>query len=230
MSEEIKNITIWLCSVSFLIVTGFISISAISCKISPESIHLISGDCSTPELKSIMVTNTNSISLTFSKQIIIEELKIAPINSNPDDFVESDVLLIDVIENEISLDTDISYSYSIYHPMEILCSEQYIVFGTVKDVKDNTLTFSSIITGYNDKVPMLLLSELRTEWSKPKVEFIELFALTSGNTGGMVLESLYNNTPFYYIFPAAEVEAGEYILLHLRSIEEGAVNELEVGD
>jgi hypothetical protein len=70
----------------------------------------------------------------------------------------------------------------------------------------------------NDRIPALLINELQTEYSKPRVEYVEFKATSDGNLGALRLfiagSSLTNPV---YEFSPAEVKAGDYIVLHLRN-------------
>jgi hypothetical protein len=96
----------------------------------------------------------------------------------------------------------------------------------VEDEYRNTLNVVAPFTARNNRMPLMQLTEIRTEYSKPKVEFVEMKALSSGNLGALRLFIASNgiDSPVF-IFPPAEVQAGEYIVVHLRGIEEGLVNE-----
>jgi len=96
----------------------------------------------------------------------------------------------------------------------------------VEDASRNSLNVIVPFRARNDRMPALVLNELRTEYSRPRVEFIEFLVLKSGNMGAMRLFISGNSlTEPFYEFPPAEVRAGEYIVLHLRSIEDGAIDE-----
>jgi hypothetical protein len=96
----------------------------------------------------------------------------------------------------------------------------------VEDADGNTLNVIVPFRARNERMPELLFNELRTEYSKPKVEFVELFALKAGNLGAMRLFIAGNSlSKPVYEFPPVEVKAGEYIVLHLRTLEEGCVDE-----
>ena len=101
-----------------------------------------------------------------------------------------------------------------------------ILSGTVRDANGDTLSFAVPFTGYNERVPRLRISEIRTEYSKPKVEYIEIVALTAGNLGGVEIFNALNGDVPVRELPAVEVKAGEYIVWHFRSVEEGLVNEM----
>jgi len=77
---------------------------------------------------------------------------------------------------------------------------------------------------------MLLINELKTEFSSSSkhAEYIEFKVTNAGNLNGISVHIMYNaNNPFVYNFPDVNVGKGEYITLHLRTIENNCVNELE---
>ncbi|MCL2070124.1 MAG: hypothetical protein FWH19_03970 [Treponema sp.] len=77
----------------------------------------------------------------------------------------------------------------------------------------------------NDRMPTLVFNELRTEYSRPRTEFVEFFASGPGNLGALRLfVASYSLTRPLYEFPPAEVRAGDYIVLNLRTLEEGSVD------
>jgi hypothetical protein len=75
-------------------------------------------------------------------------------------------------------------------------------------------------------MPELVINEIRAAYSNPRVEFIELKALSAGNLGAMRLYAIYDKDEPVYEFPPIEVKKGEYIVVHTRSIEQGIVNEI----
>jgi len=96
----------------------------------------------------------------------------------------------------------------------------------VEDSSKNTLNVIVPFRTRNDRMPRLVFNELRTEYSKPKVEFVEFISQGPGNLGGMRLFIAGSSptTPVYEFAPT-EVKPGEYIVLHLRTIEEGCQDE-----
>jgi hypothetical protein len=82
----------------------------------------------------------------------------------------------------------------------------------------NTLEAVLAFSAFNDHVPVFQINELRTETSKPRVEFIELKMLSAGNLAGVRLFIASNGTdkPVYEL-PAVEVGKGEYVLIHPRT-------------
>jgi len=76
---------------------------------------------------------------------------------------------------------------------------------------------------------MLLINELKTEYSSSakRAEFIEFKVTNAGNLKGISVHFMFNaNNPFVYNFPDVNVRKGEYITLHLRTLEDTCVNEL----
>jgi hypothetical protein len=99
----------------------------------------------------------------------------------------------------------------------------------VEDDQGNTMNVLVPLRTRNVRMPALRINELRTEYSKPKAEFIEFKTLEEGNLAAMRLFIAGNSkSPMVYEFPGIEVGAGEYILLHLRSMEE--TNKDETGN
>ena len=98
----------------------------------------------------------------------------------------------------------------------------------VEDTDRNSLNVIVPFRARNDRMPLLVFNELRFDNSSSnhKVEFVEFKALEDGNLGAMRLFVAHQSlTGPFYEFPPAEVKAGEYIVLHTRTVEEGCVDE-----
>jgi len=81
----------------------------------------------------------------------------------------------------------------------------------------------------NNRMPKLQINELCTEASSEKVEFIELKMKSDGNLGAMRVVILGNSTASkrtIYEFMPIEVKKDDYVVIHLRSVEESCINEL----
>jgi hypothetical protein len=96
-----------------------------------------------------------------------------------------------------------------------------------EDTKGNTINVLVPFRSRNNRVPQMLINELRTENSKLKSEYIEFRMLSAGNLGALrvFVTGNYKN-PMTYEFPPAEVKTGEYVVLHLRTPEELCKDEL----
>ncbi|MDR0290939.1 MAG: lamin tail domain-containing protein [Treponema sp.] len=96
-----------------------------------------------------------------------------------------------------------------------------------EDNDGNTINVLVPFLTRNSRIPALVINELRTEYSKPKAEFIELKILRAGNLGALrVFVASNTKVPMVYEFPSVEVAAGEYVTLHLRTTEESNRDEL----
>lgn len=98
----------------------------------------------------------------------------------------------------------------------------------VKDAKGNTLNILASLRSRNNQFPKLVLTEIRTEYSKPKVEFVEFRTESPGQLGALrlVTTSMGFSTPLFE-FPQAQVSQGEYVVVHLRTLDPLGVNEVE---
>jgi hypothetical protein len=107
----------------------------------------------------------------------------------------------------------------------------------VEDADSNSLNLLVPVKTRNERIPKTLkLNEVRLEQGSSTsggikyhtIEFIELYTKTDGNLGAMRLfvASMGIDEPVYE-FPQAEVKAGEYITLHMRTKEgDTAIDEL----
>ena len=88
-----------------------------------------------------------------------------------------------------------------------------------------TQWFTVAFTGFNPKVPSLLITEVQIKYTKAKLksgdeyrsEFVEILALEDGNLAGLRLISASDGEKKAYNFPGIEVHKDEVILLHLRN-------------
>ncbi|MDR1030975.1 MAG: hypothetical protein LBL76_08915 [Treponema sp.] len=103
--------------------------------------------------------------------------------------------------------------------------ERVMVNMVVEDTRRNTLNVLMPFRTKNDRLPLFIITELRTEYAKPKAEFVELKTLSPGNLGALRLFIASNGDTPVFEFPPVEVGAGEYLVIHLRSLEEGLINE-----
>ena len=71
----------------------------------------------------------------------------------------------------------------------------------------------------------LFINEIKTEYNKPKVEFVELKILESGSLGALRLFTGGDGEEPVFEFPPVEVKKGTYVVIHGRSIEGGLKDE-----
>jgi hypothetical protein len=94
---------------------------------------------------------------------------------------------------------------------------RYSLEAEARDSNGNTASFAAEFYGYNGRVPPLLLNEFTPRGSGAHPDAVEIKCLGSGNIGGVVL---YLGSPgshdARYVFPALEVAAGAFVVLHLK--------------
>ncbi len=195
-----------------------------SCAFSTEGITMITGDYSSPQLEGFELTNEKNAVISFTDSVTFPKLECYQLSS--DSAKESSAVLVgNVLATEIEGSAS-GIAYNLAFPEELDASAKYSLSGTVKDSVGSTLSFTVGYNGYNSRVPKMIFSEISTEYSNPKTEFIEFYVLEDGNLAGMILHSAYDGVKNDFIFPPVEVKKGEYVVLHMRLIEDGAVNEL----
>ncbi|MCL2444084.1 MAG: hypothetical protein FWD13_11575 [Treponema sp.] len=80
----------------------------------------------------------------------------------------------------------------------------------------------------SSQLPSILINELFAEYrgSDFIAEYIEFKILSAGNLEGLQVVVVSNRAiPFVYEFLSVTVDEGEYVTLHLRTLEESCVNE-----
>jgi hypothetical protein len=95
----------------------------------------------------------------------------------------------------------------------------YALAGEVDDPHGNRTRILVKFTGWNDRAPLLRISEVQTgknsSKTKPHRDFIELEVLADGNIGGEELSWTSSVKSAFYRFPGVEVRKGDFIVLHL---------------
>ncbi|MDR2602026.1 MAG: hypothetical protein LBC53_06200 [Spirochaetaceae bacterium] len=110
--------------------------------------------------------------------------------------------------------------------------EQITVDMLVQDADGNTLNLLLPFRTRNDRIPRMVINEIRTEsgssGSNKKGEFVEIKTINAGNLGAvrLFISRAGIDQPVYE-FPPVEAAANEYIILHVRTYnEDAAVDEL----
>jgi hypothetical protein len=105
---------------------------------------------------------------------------------------------------------------------------EFLIELNVKDDWENSLSIE-VPLFVNDWIPKMEINELRTEYSGSvfRSEFIEFKVKSAGDLDGLKLFIMWNvKTPYIFDFPAVDVKLGEYIVFHLRTLENNCVDEL----
>jgi hypothetical protein len=96
---------------------------------------------------------------------------------------------------------------------------------SAEDEAGNKINVQVLFYSRSNQVPKLQINELRTEYSKPKAEFIELKMLSDGNLGALRVFVSSNKNPMIYQFLPVEVKEEEYVVLHLRKLDDSSTDE-----
>lgn len=189
------------------------------CSIDSAVVTLWGGSTTVPKLIQLEVASSSTLRVFFSEPVQVRSAEIRSadgsiIQGAAAEYIPPDPASGAWHEVRFSVETGLASGGS------------YFLAGIVAGPSGNSLSFAVPFTGFNDRVPRLILNEIRCDYDKPKVEFIEIVAFTAGNLAGVRLLNTANTSDPFYEFPAIEVAAGEFIVYHFRSLEDGLVNEL----
>ena len=222
------------------------AVMPVSCKITEQGIKVVSGDYVPPVLNNFVVKDESTVSLTFSEKVEITGYVVAIAT---DDLFGSEehsstIDLSPALErvsgvygtvpcNVVYDEEEPEIQFVLEQQMEI--GQLYQLYAQVRDSVGNTLTLAVPFTGFNSRVPELMITEIQTESvSQNKAEktagtyrneFVELLVLKSGNLAGLELCSGYDGEAKKYVFPAIEVAAGEIFVVHMRNRGNGCISE-----
>jgi len=95
----------------------------------------------------------------------------------------------------------------------------YRLSGEVDDSRGNRTRFLVRFSGWNENPPAMRISEVQTgkngSQTRPHRDYVEMEVLKDGNIGGEELAWTSSVKTMTYRFPGIEVEAGDFIVLHL---------------
>ena len=218
----------------------------VSCKITEQGITVVGGDYVPPVLNTFHVEDENTITLTFSEKVEITDyvVTLATDDLFTSEEHSSTIDLSPALErlsgvygsvpcNVVYKEDEPVIQFVLEQQMEI--GQNYQLYAQACDPIGNTLTLAIPFTGFNSRVPELMITEVQTESvSQNKAEktsgiyrneFVELLVLQSGNLAGLELCSGYDGEAKKYSFPAIEVTVGEIILVHMRNRGNGCISE-----
>ncbi len=187
----------------------FFCLSA-GCAVDPTIVSVFGGATAPPGFLGMDVVGAQTYSARFSAPVTVLEAELV---------VEDDVLSL-TWSGEASSST-IMFTSSRSMP----AGSHLVISARVRDERGNTLSFAVPVIAWNGTPARLSINEVRFAYSKPRVEFIEFVVTGRGNLAGIEVFNARNTVSPVYTFPAIEVPAGLYIVLHFRSVEEGVINE-----
>ena len=243
--KKYRELLLLLMQTCLLVCITVVAVLPVSCKMSEEGVTVYDGDYSAPVIESIEVLDEKTVQMNFSEGVKIGSVVVSKfIGGISDSILHSDTEKVsDAIEaaggefGRLDVEAEVSedgltVTYTMQEDCEV--GEPYEIFGTVEDEIGNSLTFCVPFTGYNSRVPDLIFTEVQIKYAKGsekgnvvyRGEFVELLALCDGNLGGLELVGGADGESKKFVFPAVEVSQGELIMVHLRTVGEGCVNEL----
>ncbi|MCL2601178.1 MAG: hypothetical protein FWD91_00025 [Treponema sp.] len=204
--KKITTIKKSLSVVCRFIIPALIVVSALSCSSEGDIRQIFTNRSEPPVFLDSRAVSPTEVVFNFSKPV-----QVTSVTFNPE---------LEV--NEIHNGAEVRIVLA--QPLEP--GKKFTADILVEDANKNTLTAVETFRGRNDRMPKLVFNELRTELSKQKVEFVEFFSLNAGNIGAMKLFVSTNSlTEPLYEFPPAEIQTGEYIVLHMRTLSDESVDE-----
>jgi hypothetical protein len=178
---------------------GFILTLLLSCTDDSALDNLLGISAEAPMYTGYKVISSKQIDFSFSTDVNVKYARFEP--------------AVEIAE------TRGGKSISIIMAEERVGGEKLTADILVEDKDGNSLNLLIPFRTRNNRVPKVVINEIRTEYSKPRAEFIEIKTKTAGNLGAIRLFAVSSdNKEPVYEFPPVEVAANEYIILHLRTI------------
>lgn len=223
MRTKIRSFFVFWLETAMIVTVTLLGVLPVSCKVTETGIRMINGDYVCPKLISYYVEDSKTVRLVFSEPV---DLKSHVVFSKEELKINSE-LCVKEKSNEVCVKLE----------SEMCIGEKYQLLGVVKDEYGNSLTFELPFTGYNERVPKLLITEIQTvtvssrtkkeiEEDLYKNEFVEFLALSDGNLSGIELVSAYDGEDRIFEMPVVEVHQGEVVTVHLRNKGKGCLSEL----
>jgi hypothetical protein len=186
-------------------------LGACSCSTEQAIQKVLGASAETPVFLGVKALSPEEIQFEFSKPVTVRSLNFDP---------PLDILSI----SDRTTGENSSALVSLAETMQ--GGAQIVADLLVEDELGNTLGVLIPFRARNERIPRVQITELRTEYANPKAEFVELKTLSAGNLGALRLFIAGTGMaePIFE-FPPAEVSAGEYLVVHLRTLDPASVDE-----
>jgi hypothetical protein len=191
------------CSLAVLLATGLGSLlmmAMVSCAPLQEAKNNTWGDLIPPVYLGIQATGPQEVTVEFDEAVSLnsESLALSEELGVPTARVDGTTLVVDTALPGVP-------------------GTEYHLEGQVEDSAGNSTTFVAAFYGFNDAVPDIIINEFTTQGSSSKPDVVELYLATSGNLGGLTLyEGTVGEWETRYVFPALELPAGAFVVVHYR--------------
>ena len=159
---------------------------------------LSANDKTLPCLLSLNVESTNSASVQFDEDIVVvkatldgEKLQYKKLSSS---------------------------KLQLTFPKPLSVSEAKELYLIVEDLHGNSSSFIFTISGRNDRIPNIKITEFSSKGTPTQPDRIELLAYTEGNTEGIYCANgTKGNETFGFTLPSIDVKRGDYIVIYWSS-------------
>jgi hypothetical protein len=239
MNKNIRVFCIWFLQVAGICAVVLFSVCPVSCKVTDEGLQMLHGNYTVPAIESYSVPDAFSVTVVFSGKVRITQAVIIPVAvttvSETGGLPESDDTVPSfetVSEADGAVPGAISYDetgkkVTVTSAQELSVGAHYELYGEASDESGNTLTFCIPFTGYNSRIPRMLISEIHPGYvsGSNRCEFIELYALTDGNLAGLEVYSANDGEDRGFVLPAVEIKSGDVIILHMRKKGDNCISE-----
>ncbi|HAH63190.1 MAG TPA: hypothetical protein DCL73_13960, partial [Treponema sp.] len=236
MNKNIRSFCIWFMQVAGICAIVLFSVCPVSCKVTDEGLQILHGDYTAPVIESYSVTDAFSVAVLFSKKIHLTGAVLIPAAEASASQSDGSGDVAPSLEPEPGADNAVTVNVAydetgrrvtVTASEELSAGGHYELYGDAADETGNTLTFCIPFTGYNSRVPRMLMSEIHPGYvsGSNRCEFIELYALTAGNLAGLKVYSANDGGDRGFVLPASEVKAGDVIILHMRQKGGNCVSE-----
>lgn len=231
-----------------LVLVGIVlaAVAPVSCKITEQGISIVGGDYTPPVLQDFTVVDSKTVRLEFSEKVSVYDYVVAQVT---DDLFSSEehsgtLDLSPAIERASGVYGSVPCSLSAGEDGTVLITleqdmeagQGYEFYSEVRDKTGNSLTLAVPFSGYNSRVPQLIMTEIQTESVSSqraaekaagiyRNEFVEILVLKEGNLAGLELCSANDGETKKYLFPPVEVKRGEVFVVHMRVRGNGCISE-----
>lgn len=213
--EKIQNAGKTLLLAFVIVLLVFACMYHSSCQITPEGISLVTENSEGVKITGFK-TCGNAMDVFLSDTVVLEECFAleAGDGTSIDNFLNA--------ENKIPVIGEFTEEEKALHfkvDSKTHIGKKYELYSVVRDRNGSSLSFSIPFYGENDHFPVVAISEVNESYSQKDnlYEYVELYVLKSGNLFGLELITASDEKSFE--LPCVEVEAGEYVVVHLRKSE-----------
>ena len=226
--KGVRGTAIVLVEALFISAIVLLFVCPISCRFTSGAVDLITSDYESPRLERFCVDSSRSMRFSFSRPVTMTDVSVYPlqtISSVEYEYASSES------ESPSSSSSACFVNLKFSEPLSV--GSDYTIFGCVKDVRGNSLSFCLPFSGFNENPARLKIIEVHPKYQGEskgncvfKNEYVLFKVEKAGNLSSLVLESAYAGGDKAYKFPSVFVKEGELVAVHLRSKGSGCISEL----